>query len=350
MPRKILYYPTIDIPNENFLRYAVLYWDKVSTIVPDVLWESRKNDISKEVTYLYNEGVFVPTDPERILLSGDYSESAEMLHSEFTSIIESDEFKHLVGERFFSENTISSLPPDSLAILHRAKASAGIYSFLHDAGLAYFPNDDWVIVEVNAGLIYISLVAKYLADIDRDMTVVGTDIKMYERLNFSRTSRNNGIPVIDFNLLNVLPVPNPDTSFSQILDFKRKRNDELQRFSIELSEFERNISGANTTFELRGITYEFSTRIKSAAEDLEKAMTDQSIMYGLKSVGALISISALAESIISNDVNTPFIPITVGANLIQLLIEYIGNRYQAKNTIRDNAFSYIYYACRQGII
>lgn len=350
MPRKILYYPTIDIPNENFLRYAVLYWDKVSTIVPDVLWESRKNDISEEVTYLFNEGVYVPTDPERILLSGDYSESAEMLHSEFTSIIKSDKFKHLVGEISVSENTISSLPHGSLAQLHRAKASAGIYSFLHDAGLAYFPNDEWVIVEVNAGLIYISLVAKYLADIDSDMTVVGTDIKKYERLNFSRTARNNGIPVIDFKLLNILPVPNPNTPFSQILDFKRKRNDELQRFSTELSKFERNISGANTTFDLNGITYEFSTGIRIAVGELEKAMKDQRIMYRLKSFGSLISISALAESIISNDINTPLIPIAFGANIIQLLIEYIGNRQHAKNTIRNNAFSYIYYAHKQGII
>lgn len=31
---RALYYPTIDITNEQWLKTAILYWDEISTIVP----------------------------------------------------------------------------------------------------------------------------------------------------------------------------------------------------------------------------------------------------------------------------------------------------------------------------
>lgn len=32
---KALYYPTIDILNEDWLKTAVLFWDEINTIVPE---------------------------------------------------------------------------------------------------------------------------------------------------------------------------------------------------------------------------------------------------------------------------------------------------------------------------
>ena len=31
---RALYYPTIDISNEEWLKTAILYWDEINTIVP----------------------------------------------------------------------------------------------------------------------------------------------------------------------------------------------------------------------------------------------------------------------------------------------------------------------------
>lgn len=40
MNRTILYYPTINIPNDEWLRHALLYYDQVSSIIPQN-WENE---------------------------------------------------------------------------------------------------------------------------------------------------------------------------------------------------------------------------------------------------------------------------------------------------------------------
>ena len=54
---KALYYPTIDILNEEWLKTAVLFWDEICTIVP----ESISNPYRENTTqYLYDEGLLTP--------------------------------------------------------------------------------------------------------------------------------------------------------------------------------------------------------------------------------------------------------------------------------------------------
>lgn len=43
---KALYYPTIDIPEEGWLKSAILYWDEIQTIVPS----SFQNPYSNRTT------------------------------------------------------------------------------------------------------------------------------------------------------------------------------------------------------------------------------------------------------------------------------------------------------------
>jgi hypothetical protein len=52
-----LYYPFIEIPDEGWLKTAVLYWDTISTIVP----ESIKPYQSKTSKILNNEGILKAT-------------------------------------------------------------------------------------------------------------------------------------------------------------------------------------------------------------------------------------------------------------------------------------------------
>ncbi len=40
-----LYYPHINLTNKNWLKYAVLYWDKISRIVPSSIQPTDSEDI-----------------------------------------------------------------------------------------------------------------------------------------------------------------------------------------------------------------------------------------------------------------------------------------------------------------
>lgn len=64
-----LYYPTIDIKDEAWLKSAVLLWDTISTIVPDSEDDPYKNEWSKAFA---NARVVVPykVNPFSVNFSG----------------------------------------------------------------------------------------------------------------------------------------------------------------------------------------------------------------------------------------------------------------------------------------
>src|SRR5690554_6211974 len=54
---KALYYPTIDIENENWLKTAVLFVDEISTIVPESIKDPYQNN---STLYLSDIGFLKP--------------------------------------------------------------------------------------------------------------------------------------------------------------------------------------------------------------------------------------------------------------------------------------------------
>lgn len=56
MTRSILYYPTIDIKDGDWLRSAVLYWDKIGSIVPT----GCEDMLSAELRYLKEQNIYQP--------------------------------------------------------------------------------------------------------------------------------------------------------------------------------------------------------------------------------------------------------------------------------------------------
>src|SRR5690606_25025169 len=92
--------------------------------------------------------------------------------------------------------------------IHRNKTTDSIFDLLQDKELATrCDNPEWLIFEERTALLYMSLLAKYLADIDGNQTTIGTDLNVYERINFKRVSKENGFPVVSLNLDKILPSP-----------------------------------------------------------------------------------------------------------------------------------------------
>jgi hypothetical protein len=96
----------------------------------------------------------------------------------------------------------------NLSRIHANKTSDFLYDFLFDLGLAKREdNYEWIQFEKSTALLYMSLLAKYLADIDGNQTTIGTDYFSYEKFNFKRVSESAGFPVVSLNLDRVLPTP-----------------------------------------------------------------------------------------------------------------------------------------------
>ncbi|WP_341966199.1 DUF6236 family protein [Flavobacterium psychrophilum] len=206
-----------------------------------------------------------------------------------------------------------------------------------------------------------SLLAKYLADIDSNQTTIGTDYINYEKFNFKRVSENDGFPVVSFNLNNVLPTPKPNVSFEKIIQFKKKRSDNLNHFKKNLSEFQSKIAKSKSQAEIKDNAMNFQETLLNGVNDLTAVLKDQRIDFGLKTLKSMINlksptmITAIGTAVASKS-NLIDIPLNLGIigiasmGALELTTNFIDNRNKQTAKLRESPFSYIYYANKYGII
>jgi len=362
MKRTILYYPTIDIPADDWLRNALLYWDEVSSIVPKS-YNGYAIELSPNIHYLEDEGQFRPIYPDTLFQTN--WDSIEQFESEFFEIIESPSFSNLLKHNNFDYTRIhrNKISNYYFSRVHRDKITDTISYKLRDLHLIdkYRSNEEWLYFENNTAFLYMSLLAKYLADIDGENTVIGTDNNIYENFNFRKVSARQGFPVVNFNLNNILPTPKENVPFEKIIDFKRKRKDNLLHFRKALSDFQTQIAKTTSRSELKTTAINFQETLSNGVNDLGAVLSDAKIDYVLKSVKSLINIKSpttlvAVGTLLSKSfelVSIPF-PLNVGivstVGILELTANYIENRNKDRVKLRESPFSYIYYAKKDGII
>lgn len=374
MNRTILYYPTIDIPTNNWLRHSLLYWDEVSSIVPTSWGGNSFINLSTEIQYLMDEGQFRPIKPEDLITKSDNWEHFENFQQEFRDIVSSKQFKifidrrrgnikHRIHSNKVEKNyRIHSNKIESNYRVHSNKTSDSIYGFLKELNLADRDGEnEWINFEENTALLYMSLLAKYLADIDSNQTTIGTDYINYEKFNFKRVSENDGFPVVSFNLNNILPTPKPNVSFEKIIQFKKKRSDNLNHFKKNLSEFQSKIAKSKSQAEIKDNAINFQETLLNGVNDITAVLKDQRIDFGLKTLKSMINlksptmITAIGTAVASKS-NLIDIPLNLGIigiasmGALELTTSFIDNRNKQTAKLRESPFSYIYYANKYGII
>lgn len=374
MNRTILYYPTIDIPRSNWLRHSLLYWDEVSSIVPKSWDGNFLGNLSPEIHYLMDEGQFRPIKPEDLIMKSNNWEDFENFQQEFKEIVLSVQFKKFINRRQRNKQSIvqSNKVKNTYRIhanklgdsyrVHSNKTSDSIYHFLKELNLANRDGEnEWINFEENTALLYMSLLAKYLADIDGNQTTIGTDHYIYEKFNFKRVSENEGFPVVSFNLNNVLPTPQANVPFEKIIQFKKKRRENLTHFKKTLSEFQSKISKSNSQGEIKENAINFQETLLNVVNDLSAVLKEQKIDFGVKTLRSMINlksptmITAIGTTIASK-ANLVDIPLNLSAiglasmGAIELTANFIDNRNKQRAKLRESPFSYIYYANKYGII
>ncbi len=363
MNRTILYYPTIDIPRKSWLRHALLYWDEVSSIVPKSWDDKLLINLSPDIHYLMDEKQFRPIKPEDLIFKTENWEAFQDFQNEFKEIVSSSQFKAFITRRKYSgAYRVHSNKVENNSRIHSNKTSDSIYYFLEEQGLANRDrNDEWINFERNTALLYMSLLAKYLADIDSQHTTIGTDYITYEKFNFKRVSENQGFPVVSFNLNNVLPTPKDNVPFETIVDFKRKRIDNLSHFKKTLSDFQTKVSNSQSNAEIKENAINFQETLINGVGDLNAVLKDGRIDHTVKSLKSLISLKSPSTltalgSVINNQIDLVNIPIDLNIaglaimGAVELTANYIDSRNKQRAKLRESPFSYIHYAQRQGII
>lgn len=349
--RKILYYPTILVPS-RWLKWAMLYWDKVSSIVPDG-WEDKTELIQplhkeyyKTMVYLWEKGLFEPTRPREFWRN--VPRAGSVLEEEFRETVSSKKFQVRVNKNW-QKNTMFRI--------HSDKASLRIFRFLHKAKLAKVDRQDpsWYFVEENTSLLYLGLLAKHLADVDIDYTVPSTDRGEYENIIFGSDVEDRGFPSFKAKFIDVLPIPRDDVSIRDILRFKKKREDELFRFRKEVDEFQREISHAESEAEIKLKLVQHREKFQRERSNLNKLMKGSGIKTTFATFRSLIGIKSptFIETIGFSMARIPpiiSIPIIAGTAFVQVGYTWIDNKNKQRAEIRKSPFSYFYHAEREKMI
>jgi hypothetical protein len=353
--RTILYYPTIDVPNGSWLRHALLYWDHVSSIVPKDYEGNLINDLSAEVQYLISEGQFNPIRPEELMSHWD---NLQKFETEFLSIVNNPLYGAFIHQNVYGASKKNS-EERHWSRIHRNKTSDSLFYVLKSKGLAKEHDDhEWYKFETNTALLYMSILAKHLANVQDTSTVISTDYSVYEALNFRQVSQGQGSPIVNFNLNRLLPVPVDNVPFEKILDFKRERRDDLVRFRRIIFEYQNRISNAESDKHILEIVADLKEELVFGVKDLTKAMRSAKINSRLRNLRSVLNLSkypglAIAGDYIEKKFELP--PQSVSMSTIaltaavELSLNFIEHGLETNNNL-DSAFSYVYEANKSGII
>jgi hypothetical protein len=343
--RTILYYPTIEVPNGVWLRRALLYWDRVASIVPQEDYSTyRRETYTADVDFLSSEGVFKEVAPEYLL---DRYDVASQFVEEFESAVTSEGFQRLLPShrtrRFRGR-------------LHHSKINVQTMEFLAREKLTQPPDNSrvvdygpWVPIEENTALLYMSLLAKYLTYVDTDTAVTGTDREEYMRLSYAPLPGEGRVACLDVRFNNILPVPREDVPLDKILRFKQDREAELIGFRQLMDDFYRQLSKAPDEAAAKLVLTQFREQIQKGISDLTDQLKDARIAtIG----GSLTTLSrplaeGLMESILTGGILS--VPLLVGraiGGLIELVPNLIGARKEQRTELRQSPFAYLYHAER----
>jgi hypothetical protein len=349
--RTILYYPTISIPTSDWLRRSLLYWDEIGSIVPTDYENKALVPYSPDIQYLKEEGLFRPFRPTDLAYRWD---KVQELQKELINVIESRQFQAL-------------LPRQEMRLLHsrvhRDKVSGKFVNYLERWGLAQRDKEkpEWIRFEHHTALLYMAILAKYLADEDSMATVPGTDLQEYENLIFKADLPSDGFACLSTNYLNVIPVPREDVSLREIVEFKRKRQSELLEFRQQINEFHRILRACKSKSDATDAIATFSEKITKELDNLKAIMNDSrlaTIVGSFKTIIKLDSPTLLATAGVmvgqtTQIANVPIQSSVIGIGIlgaIEVANFFTDKRNERRATLRDSAFAYLYHAQREEII
>lgn len=335
---KALYYPTIDIKDEDWLKNAILFWDEISTIVPESVnlpYENRTSMVLKD------EGILKPyiisaNNPDIEKLEGkikDFAANRDALHY----------FNH---KKTWGKNPYS----DKRAgiYLHREKLPLRVQEMLEKKDL--IDSEGWVHVSNNFANYYMTLLATAIAKRKHLCLLTGDseDYDLSSSYDFSIEGINGFATesikksmgdMVMFRLVVGGFTVNPLTSIDDLLKYKRKRKDELALFRSELGNLTSsvNFQEVESVEELKSVLEaKYQNDVLPALNDVKKTLSDAKVSW-MDYLGQYITSFCLSANSFS-DIGVGRLILGAGATLLPCLVRTFMKRRSIK---RRNPYSYL---------
>jgi hypothetical protein len=357
---KALYYPWIDIKNEGWLKNAMLYWEKVQTIVPESIRHPYTTRTAEE---FYDEGLLVPfhvrSSMREIEELTDYvlkylesPEGAEVLMSK-----EILEYHYIHPDKLPEEiQDLVEIHPDKLPYKIKDRMRHALFNS---------QRRDWISVDVRFADFYMTLLATHLSERigaglltdtaanNKLATAVRLDAKLSiprsrrYRYEYDEYRRHWDMPLslaqgaladLIFERIQVAP----DTPVKKILEFRTNHANELGRFRTKIAELTRTISSDQPLDALRQQVEDiYINEVKPAINSLKQGLTDSRIRWVTENFlkVAFFSTSSTSIPLALLGLSVPN-ALLVGAGVSLTASAILYNRDRAEK-LRQNPFSYV---------
>lgn len=388
-----LYYPTILIPKGTWLNYTLLYWEQLASIKPQSWTDNVENAYidKQEVNPSYvgpsanfrletnwvntwdhpewflsipeckdleKAGYLRTIRPEKLVQ--DFSKWRKFEH-EFKKIINSRRNLPKCGQhrRAIDETWIQT---------DKMSHDLGNYLMLKKLvckEIQHKDNLDYYLFERETGEIYMSLLARYLADNDSKTTIPLTNFDNCWETNYKPTSKEKYACA---NVLMNLPVPNEEVSLDKILEFRKKNHLDFVKLHDDISNLEQRVRKLENESDVEDECKKYIRSITIDVEKLKQKFDDDQIKTISSSIRACLSKQALEEGVESGiGINALFslttgLPVTLtsiavsgfagilGQGGIRICDDWVHSKTRENAELRDCPFSYFYKAESTGII
>jgi len=242
---KLLYFPYISLPNNQWVSRTLLYWEEVASIVPfDFI--SRPHMLGQYMRELVHNGLVKQIIPEQYVY--DFND------------FEANFFNYIENDSFF--NHLSALGQlgelGNGKILRTQKVHMGKMRYLGDElvrrGLAK-PCNDWFEVEeytANSFMIYLAILignkTQYVPSTDR-YNGFNNILARTNDVDIMRNTKRRVRDELRANILEkILPVPEGNIDCLELLRFKDRHSEELVRYRNYVENFLIDLDAINIEY------------------------------------------------------------------------------------------------------
>lgn len=273
MKNNLLYFPTIDIPNNNWTIKSILYWDEVGIIVPRAFIEEPKQ-------YKHSTRELLKSDLIKQIIPSEYISGSKSFNEGFISL--------LSNPNFGLEEKQSNFKNEKYSKIHFEKFGYELMNVLIEFKIAQRGDSGWYFVEGKTANLLMTYLAFYIGEKDNYLpstdNVENVDISLNQD---GKALKNNEIR--KKLLEDLMPYPiNPD--LNKLRKFKDKHNKELKIFRILL---EKTVFEISKNDNLSDEKHYYDLVLAEIIDKKDKILSDlNQSKIGQVDVGTLFSIAS----------------------------------------------------------
>lgn len=347
MAKTILYYPTIDIPNEVWVKNTLMYWDKIASIVP----YKNYRGFGRQVEKLCEYDCYQPIYPEEIFAQNG------------------DAFLETLERRLWDiprrERETAFINEHKMFYMHGMQILDQYSEIKHVFETAPSVNGEWRRIGSNAAAAYMQTLAEFAVKDKADMRIGSETASNVSRLKTGYGSDEAVNSTFTFILNKCIPMPSEDTSLNTILEFKRQHGQQLLDFQGELDQLRNELSGCACQDDVNAVVQEFESKTKQALDAAETTVKDYFKTYKNGSLKTAIGVLLPPELLLGvathldaigdylgSAINPRDLLISVGVSMAYPVIKdtcTVIKDIGKKQKVKKSNFAYIMHACKNGM-